>query len=65
VEKKMAEVECPECKRQFMAWEYDAAYRRMREHLELDHRIATQDYNKIFWTASDLRFLRGCQVSPD
>lgn len=60
----MAEVKCPECPREFMAWEYDAAYQLMRRHVETDHRPA-MDYNKIIWTNLDLRFLRGCMVSPE
>jgi hypothetical protein len=61
----MSEVECPECKRPFMAWKYDEAHRLMRDHVERDHRIPRQNYDKIYWTASDLRFLKGCLVSPD
>jgi hypothetical protein len=60
----MSQVDCPECKRPFMAWEYEAAYRAMREHVERHHRIPKMDYNKIFWTASDLRFLEENLISP-
>jgi len=71
----MAEIRCATCKRPFIASHIEAAIAALRAHEEETGHGSNCGYGRncqtreasavIFWTFSDLTFLRGLKISPE
>ena len=58
-------VQCPHCRnRTFSSVTAESAHRMLDEHIEEQHADQLRR-EKIFWTGSDLKFLKGCRISPE
>jgi hypothetical protein len=61
----LIKLKCPYCfNREFLADTAATANRRLDEHIERNHSSANETADKIYWTATDLKFLKGLRISP-
>lgn len=61
----LIKLKCPYCfNREFLGDTAATANRRLDEHIERNHGSAGAVADKIYWTASDLKFLAGLRISP-